>query len=744
MKLFKRKSKPQSDASATPGAVRRFLRQRRKPLFVLGVPLLLWGLFYLFGNMGLEWYTGVKNGPLSYSSVQTLTDEEFETLANTLIAGARQNEVTARVASEKDMVTRQERARLLMNTASFKNERSYYPHIEYFRRAGIRSYTGPETCLKCHPTMKAHHSDGTTSEVDTMQDVMDTTHFRFQQASAGFSTVGYDGRTVNGPGTRPVPVGKIDRACGIPGSFSWTGWASLVKSKPHSAHGKTVIRSEGCGQCHIGGNYHPATELMLPGFKVPNVTKHGLDCLICHSDKYDMNYKHVIKDNLGTRWDQDRTMKAAMTVGRPKAANCLNCHQHNMGGDTYERNAAAHHPGYTNLRILHPGAKRGNPWEPHNDVHAAAGMNCLDCHVPQGHKIPRGSLGTDLVSNDLPGVGVSCENCHTSAPHTRNPLTRAILNGHNARVACESCHIKKLEAKSVVLRDWVHPTWDKDEGLYTPTDIYRNGDAGKGFTFLWFNGYGTFLANALGDNPTGVKGAYNPLMNQMTRLTNPDIRAAILAKNAPFFKQYSLNPASYLSAPLDTLSQLSPDMRSRRGSVVEDKLRSAMNRAPSRIYPFKMFNAFMYEDMGNQGPFGAMILPFDYPTYYETGNTYKAMEVAVGNPMVKRMYQGVFKAYMMDEFMKYFGVGVWNTNYPLEPKYRKNIEPHWMRQMGTLMVNHGIQKEGRDCKDCHAPKGIMDFKALGYTEARAKDLQNLRELQWIQKAKAGKMKVAGR
>jgi hypothetical protein len=31
-------------------------------------------------------------------------------------------------------------------------------------------------------------------------------------------------------------VGKIDRACGIPGSFSWTGWAALVESaRPEAA-----------------------------------------------------------------------------------------------------------------------------------------------------------------------------------------------------------------------------------------------------------------------------------------------------------------------------------------------------------------------------------------------------------------------------------------------------------------------------------------------------------------------------
>ena len=74
-------------------------------------------------------------------------------------------------------------------------------------------------------------------------------------------------------------------------------------------------------------------------------------------------------------------------------------------------------------------------------------------------------------------------------------------------------------------------------------------------------------------------------------------------------------------------------------------------------------------------------------------------------------------------------MGVWNTTYPLDEKYRKNIQPRWMRQMGTLMVNHSIKAKGRGCADCHSPNGIMDFKGLGYTPERVRDLQYLSELK---------------
>ncbi len=154
----------------------------------------------------------------------------------------------------------------------------------------------------------------------------------------------------------------------------------------------------------------------------------------------------------------------------------------------------------------------------------------------------------------------------------------------------------------------------------------------------------------------------------------------------------------------------------------------------SKIYPFKLFNAYMYEDMSNRGPFGAMILPFDYPTYYETGKPKDAVVKAIKNPIVKRMYQLPFKEYMMDDFMHYFGVDNWSTTYPLDDKGElRNVKPKWMRQFGTLMINHGIQKEGLSCQSCHSEHGILDFEKLGYSPERVKDLQHLPELKYFKK-----------
>lgn len=725
--------KPLQNLLSTPA-------QRR----VAGVALVLLGLalaYKLLYPLMFESYVGKTNAPLTYDTSKTLTEAEFEALAADLSKAARYRKAAAVVDKNQAPFARQVKIEMLMGTESVVRD-AEPSHIKYFRDAGIRRYEGPQTCLTCHAVIKIDHPDGSVSTVDTLDDIVDSVHFKFQSDSGGFSTYGYDGRRINS-GPHKIPVGKIDRACGIPGSFTWTGWAALVEAKPdEEAKGETELRSEGCGQCHIGGNYQPATEKMMPIGDVPPEAKNGIDCLICHATEYDMNRRVVIRDEHGLRWNQDRSLRAALTVGPIRSENCLRCHQHNMGGDSYVHNHAAQASGYEHKRILHRGAKRGNPFSPQDDAHAAAGLQCTDCHRPQGHKIPRGRKGVDLVANDLPGHEVSCKSCHSRAPHNDSEH-KALLNGHIARMACETCHIAELQSDSVVLRDWVHPTWNPEEGIWEPTDIYRSGAPGKGFTFLWFNGNGTFLANALGNNPNGSD-AYNPLMKQITRIDDPEVIAAVRAKAVELKKQYpDIDVERYVRMATDPLSQLPPDLLARRKAMIQENLRAAMNQGESRIYPFKLFNAMMYEDMTNQGPFGAMILPFDYATYYETGDSRAAVVKAVRDPIVQRMYQEPFKLYMMDEFMSYFGItSGWKTVYPVEDGQLVNVEPHWMRQMGTLMVNHGIQRKGRECRDCHSPNGIMDFAMLGYAPARVAELQSVDIVEHLA-AGTGNMRTPG-
>ncbi len=703
-----------------------------RALTVVAAVIILTGILQWFYPHMFQLYTGVVNAPLTYDSSRPVSDREFEKIAAELTRHYRLSRARAITAEEENSFARRVKINMLMRTRSFSKQ-APFSHIDHFRKAGIRQYTGPDTCLRCHETMRVTGEDGTIHAVDTMDDVVASVHYTFQRSEPGFSTFGYDGREVNAKGSRGIPVGKIDRACGVPGSFSWTGWAELVKTKPEHLHGEIELRSEGCGQCHIGGGYHPATEKMMPVGDVPVAVKQGIDCLICHAQNYDMNERFVIEDDHGKRWNQDRSLKAALTVGQPSNKTCLFCHQHNMGGDTekgLKPDSAPSNLGHRHKRLLHPGAKRANSITPANDVHAAAGLTCTDCHVPQGHKIPRGTMGVDLVANDLPGRTVSCEGCHTAAPHIKGEDDRALLNGHVDRVSCEACHIQELRDDNVVLRDWIHPVWNEEEGAFVYVDVYRSGKAGKGLQFLWFNGSGTFLANALGNNPLGGE-IYNPLMKQLVKIDDPEMVAEIRQAAEKLKKHYpDLDVEAYVEAATDTLAPLSPEMLEKRKKMIHENIRPIMERGRSRIYPFKVFNALMYEDMSNQGPFGAMILPFDYPSYYESGDPLASMTRAIQNPIVKRMYETPFKLYMMDEFMNYFGVDSWSNEYPLgKDGQLRNVKANWMRQMGTLMINHGIQREGRGCKQCHTTNGIIDFEGLGYPAERVKDLRNLPELE---------------
>jgi len=708
------------------------------PIFILFlIAFVIINYHFLF-----EWYTGVTNAKLTYASSVELTDQQFEETAKEIIQNEKLNLAKKLTKNEKNKARREKKITELMHTPSFLRLSSF-KHIEFFRNEGIRKYEGPKTCLRCHKDIDVTHANGTTEKVDLMDDVINSVHFSFEKRTAGFSTYGFNDKKVNEKG-RKIPIGKIDRACGIPGSFSWTGWASLVKSYPNGKDSNVVYRSEGCGQCHIGGNYQPATEKMMPFGDVPQSAKDGIDCLICHSQNYDMNYKYVIKDENGYRWNEDRTMKAAMSVTRTTSDNCLNCHQHDMGGDLYKHNKASMALGYKNKRIEHAGTKRGTPFSSEDDVHAAAGLNCTDCHVPEGHKIPRGVKGADLIVNDLPGKKVSCENCHTSAPHTKDGVASIMLNKHTNKLACETCHITKLEPENVVLRDWVNPTWNKEEGMFTPTDILRSGKVGIGFDYFWFNGNGTFLAGALGANPDykdKTKNLYNVYMNQYVTAPSKEAMQQIKDNVKKYFNYSDMDLADYLMPIKNPLTQLTSGLIQKRDKLTNDNLIPLQNKGESKIYPFKLFNARMYEDMSNSGPYGAMILPFDYNIYYETGNSLASMKKAIQNPIVRRMYQYPFKKYMMDDFMHYFGVEKWSDVYPIDDNGNlRNVQPKWMRQYATLMVNHGITVKGRTCTDCHSQNGIMNYEKLGYSKNKSKKLRELKGINLKQMEKLLKHK----
>lgn len=561
-----------------------------------------------------------------------------------------------------------------------RNYKDNFKHIEIFKKAGILSYEGPGTCLRCHKDISVKDPvTKKTKKIDLMENLLSSAHYLFFTERHP-NVYGFNGKLADN-----FPMGKIDRPCPKPGSFAMTAWAEVVITK----EGKEF--SEGCGQCHIGGQYQPPLGEMMPGYKTLKMEKEAIDCLICHSVAYDMNKKVVITDKNGrNRWGQDRSMKAALSVVKPTARNCLRCHQHNFGGDIYidpaDPSYMAHlqNLGYDRPRIKHPGSKRGTPYSPSWDVHAKAGLSCIDCHITEGHLIAKGTHTTTMMANDLPDVEVSCEQCHTDTPHENNKGLAEYLNSHTKKVACHVCHIPSLHPDNVTMRDFATPVFEEGAGIYIYNDIKKETEPGRGIVYVWWNGDATFLGNPIGDNPNG---------KNLYRFYNP-------SHVWPEFKDFDYS------------------------SWFESVMRPISKRKPSKIYPMKIYNGRQHVDLNHIGPFGGMYVPYNLPTYYATGDPDLAAKKELEKSMMKMMYGRMFDIYMMDKFMSFMMIEEWEPSVYRGLLNLKNVEARWLPNDAYLEISHSIRKEGAfSCKDCHRPNGVLDWKRLGYTEEEIKKLE---------------------
>ncbi len=199
-------------------------------------------------------------------------------------------------------------------------------------------------------------------------------------------------------------------------------------------------------------------------------------------------------------------------VGRqPRAENCLHCHQHNLGGDTYPGNVDnLVNVGRDRPRFGHAGRQaRDAVWQRIGMFMPLPGCNVSIATCRLATRYPAARLGIDLVANDRPDFEVSCLGCHGENPHTSGE-NASVYNSHIEKIACETCHIHKLFPDNLIFRDWSNPVFNEAHGIYTPRNAPFSGEPAKAISYRWFNGNGTFMANALGDNPNG-KGLYKSL-----------------------------------------------------------------------------------------------------------------------------------------------------------------------------------------------------------------------------------------
>jgi len=567
------------------------------------------------------------------------------------------------------------------------NSTGKFNHIERFRKANILSYEGPKTCLQCHEKIMVQDVEtGRMKTVKLMNNLTNSAHYKFFTMNHQ-NVWGFNGELADN-----FPMGKIDRPCPKPGSFAMTAWAELVVTE----HGDTL--SEGCGQCHIGGQIQAPLGEMMPGYRTLKREKEAIDCLICHSVSYYMNKKQVSVTEDGLYfWNQDRSMRAAMSVVTPTSETCLRCHQHNFGGDIFvdemgpEFSQSMENLGKERPRIQHPGSKRGTPYTPSWDVHAAAGINCIECHTTEGHMIAKGTHTTTMMTNDLPNVEVTCEKCHTATPHESNEELADYLNDHIEIIACQTCHIPSLHPDNATMRDFDTPMFEEHPGIYVYTDVAKETEPGQGIQYAWWNGDATFLGNPIGDNPNGknLYTFYNP-----THIW-------------PEFEDYDYD------------------------AYYERVLRPIAKRKPSKLYAMKLFNGKQHIDLQNIGPFGGMFVPYNLPTYYTTGNPDFAASKEMEKSMMKMMYGWMFDIYMMNKFMRFMDDGSgdfikgWNTKSYKDVTYMKEgkVEPRWIPNDALLEISHAIRLQGAlTCGNCHNPDGVLDWEALGYDDEAIESL----------------------
>ena len=212
-----------------------------------------------------------------------------------------------------------------------------------------------------------------------------------------------------------------------------------------------------CVRCHIGYGFVDQT------FDFKN--EKNIDCLVCHD-----NTNSYLKDRGvgGIPKPSVDLAYVAQNVGVPKRENCGICHFWGGGGNNVKH-------GDLDKAMLDCSTDV--------DVHMGTDgrdMLCVDCHTAEQHNI----LGKLYAISSENKDRATCEQCHTEKPHNNK-----ILNEHNVRVACQTCHIPEYAKANSTKMIW---DWSTAGELGENGEaIHRNDQDGnhkymsiKG-TFIW-------------------------------------------------------------------------------------------------------------------------------------------------------------------------------------------------------------------------------------------------------------------
>jgi hypothetical protein len=247
----------------------------------------------------------------------------------------------------------------------------------------------------------------------------------------------------------------------------------------------------GCSSCHptLGPKPNPIDKLTEADYK-------NVDCLLCHGPDYKRTVaKTGEKDGKPifgwTPAEGVDVLAVAQKAQAPTSEMCLRCHAGTGGG---------------------PNAKHGVIPTQDTDVHLAAGVQCVNCHVTEDTPTHKIAGGSDLKAQELPDVEVACSNCHTDEPHKSTDKVAGLdkaagemLNDHIRYIACQTCHIPAIardpKMPTVIYRDWATSALNEKTGLYGPKNEMANDVMPE---YHWWNGTMTAPPEPLGSRGDGL------------------------------------------------------------------------------------------------------------------------------------------------------------------------------------------------------------------------------------------------
>ncbi len=222
---------------------------------------------------------------------------------------------------------------------------------------------------------------------------------------------------------------KWERETEIPGRGTVTiGKKNLINNFCTGARGN----NGSCMRCHIGYGWKDKS------FDFSD--NKNIDCLVCH-DNTGTYFKQKGKAGMpATEETADQYFSVpdynyvSQNVGLPNKNNCGVCHFYGGGGNNVKH-------GDLEEALL--------SCSKDVDVHMAMegkDMACIDCHITENHLIKGKLYSVSSMNKDR----ITCEQCHTSAPHQD-----LVIDRHNEKVACQTCHIP-VYAKANATKLW----WD--------------------------------------------------------------------------------------------------------------------------------------------------------------------------------------------------------------------------------------------------------------------------------------------